>query len=111
MGIFETSTTYRQDDLNRFYQNYTPYIQRGTKPVFRRIDGAVLPSQTKHTKLDPDNLEADLDFLCAIPIVYPQTTTDFQTDDINGGYYDGIYNTFFDGEGVDSPTCIQRRTS
>ena len=43
-------------------------------------------------------MEAYLDFQCAIPIVYPQTTTDFQTDDINGGYFEGIFNNFFDGE-------------
>lgn len=59
-------------------------------------------------KLSDAGIESDLDFQLAIPIIYPQTTTLYQTDDL---YYSegkdpnatGIFNTFFDA--IDGSYC------
>ena len=103
MGIFEAYTAYLQKDLDDFYKKFTPYIPQGWKPIFDSIDGGVSPAQTK--KLGA-NAEADLDFELAIPIVYPQTTTDFQTDDPYSAN-NGSFNTFFDG----NRCCMRLRNS
>ena len=96
MGIFEEGSFYSQKDLNLFYTNFTSYIPNGTHPILDSIDGGTAPVATKFA-----GGEADLDFELAIPIIYPQTTTLYQSDDgfyaEGGGHANGIFNTFLDG--------------
>lgn len=103
MGIFEEGDYYSQEDLNLFYANYTPYIPAGTHPIPNFIDGASAPVPAADA-----GGESNLDFQLAIPIIYPQTTTLYQTDDL---FYatspdsnaTGIFNTFLDA--LDGSYC------
>ena len=74
----------------------------GTHPTLNAIDGATAPVAVNRA-----GGESDLDFELAIPIIYPQTTTLYQTDDalyssgnISTG---GIFNTFLDA--LDGSYC------
>ncbi|KAF2768507.1 subtilisin-like protein [Teratosphaeria nubilosa] len=103
MGIFEEGDFYSQLDLNLFFRNFTKYIPNGTHPILDSIDGGEAPVAAADA-----GGESDLDFQLAIPIIYPQTTTLYQTDDL---YYaegyspnaTGIFNTFLDG--IDGSYC------
>jgi tripeptidyl-peptidase I len=96
MGIFEEGDYYAQEDLDLFFANYTPHIPQGTHPTPAFIDGAAAP-----TDVADAGGESDLDFELAYPLLYPQTITLFQTDDL---YYatnenstsTGGFNTFLD---------------
>lgn len=115
MGIFEEGDYYSQEDLNLFFANFTPYIPANTHPILNGIDGGSAPVPVQDA-----GGESDLDFQLAYPIIYPQTTTLYQTDDTHyasgSSNATGIFNTFFDaldgsyctysayGETGDSPT-------
>ena len=96
MGIFEEGDYYSQEDLNLFFANFTPYVPQGTHPIPAYIDGAEAPVPVQDA-----GGESDLDFELAYPIIFPQTTTLYQTDD---EYYatnpnstsTGGFNTFLD---------------
>lgn len=95
MGIFEEGDFYSQEDLNLFFANYTPQIPQGTHPKPAFIDGASAPVPVAQA-----GGESDLDFELAYPILYPQGTVLYQTDDINYAtgviYTNGGFNTFLD---------------
>jgi tripeptidyl-peptidase I len=95
MGIFEEGDYYSQEDLNKFFANFTPYIPQGTHPEPAFIDGAQAPVPVADA-----GGESDLDFELAYPILWPQGTVLFQTDDINYATgvitTDGAFNTFLD---------------
>lgn len=106
MGIFEDGDYYSQEDLNKFFANFTPYIPQGTHPKPAFIDGAQAPVPVADA-----GGESDLDFELAYPILWPQGTVLFQTDDIN--YATGVistnggFNTFLDAiDGVSLPICL-----
>jgi tripeptidyl-peptidase-1 len=73
------------------------WVPHGTHPKLRSINGAYGP--TNNTALAGD--EADLDFEVAIPLVWPQKTVLFQTDDEwyqrdqsrAGSKYPGYFNS------------------
>ncbi len=52
-------------------------IPVGTYPIEKLIDGAVGAAQT----LGQRGIESALDFQAAMPLIYPQSTILFQTDD------------------------------
>jgi len=95
MGIFEEGDYYSQEDLNKFFANFTPHIPQGTHPKPAFIDGAQAPVPVADA-----GGESDLDFELAYPILWPQGTVLFQTDDINYATgvvtADGGFNTFLD---------------
>lgn len=103
MGIFEDGDFYSQQDLNSFFTNFTSYIPNGTHPILDSIDGGVAPVPVQDA-----GGESDLDFELVYPIIYPQTATLYQTDDL---FYStspnntahGIFNTFFDA--IDGSYC------
>jgi tripeptidyl-peptidase-1 len=95
MGIFEEGDFYSQEDLDKFFANFTPQIPKGTHPQPAFIDGANAPVAVKDA-----GAESDLDFQLAYPILWPQNTVLYQTDDIN--YATGViptnggFNVFLD---------------
>lgn len=102
IGIFEEGDIYSQEDLDRFFGNYTPYIPQGTHPIPAFIDGAQAPNPVLE-----GGGESALDFQLAYPLIYPQQIELFQTDD---AYYTtgnsnstGLYNTWLDG--IDGSYC------
>ncbi|KAK6088557.1 Pro-kumamolisin [Seiridium cupressi] len=113
LGIFESlDDHYSKEDLDTFFATLYPYIPQGTYPEERLVDGAIgavedVPGYTQ----EDAGVESDLDFEAAWPLIWPQKTVLFQTDDeyyeINqteaGTPYFGFYNTFFDA--IDGSYC------
>ncbi|KAF2171470.1 hypothetical protein M409DRAFT_63728 [Zasmidium cellare ATCC 36951] len=104
MGIFEAELQFwDQVDLDKFFTNFTN-IPNGTHPIDYNIDGAV----SKTTNVSEAGVEAMLDLELAYPIVYPQTISIFNEDDLfyqaqaNQTYNYG-YNTFLDA--IDGSYC------
>jgi len=80
MGIFEKGAWYQDEDLDLFFATYPPEIPQGTRPLNLSIDLAVCHYNESDTFIsEPD--ETDLDLKVAYPLIYPQKTTVFQTDD------------------------------
>ena len=75
MGIFETTTSYNQKDLDAFFARFTPEIPQGTHPLLQSIDSGEAPT----TNITLANNEAELDFDIAYPILWPQQTILYQT--------------------------------
>ncbi|KAK6397550.1 hypothetical protein LTR65_006527 [Meristemomyces frigidus] len=74
-----------------------------THPTLDSIDGGQAPVNTSDA-----GGESNLDFMLSIPIIYPQTTTLYQTDDLyyaegGNGSTGGIFNTFLDA--IDGSYC------
>ncbi|KAK3321370.1 peptidase S8/S53 domain-containing protein [Cercophora scortea] len=103
LGIFEEGDFYTQEDLDLFFSNHTSYIPNGTHPILNSIDGGHAPNNWT----DFPGSESELDFALAYPIVYPQSITLFQTDDMYYAQRDasksGWFNTFFDA--IDGSYC------
>jgi len=102
LGIFEDlGDRYSQTDLNDFFLTLAPNIPQGTHPTLDSIDGATAP--TVVTTAGP---ESDLDFQISYPIIYPQNSILFQTDDdvYEANYtYAGFLNNFLDA--IDGSYC------
>lgn len=100
LGIFEEGDYYAAEDLVEFFLTLAPNIPVTTRPQLEGIDGGTAPSAYAGG-------ESDLDFQISYPIIYPQNSILFQTDDIfyasgqeGGG---GFLNTFFDA--IDGSYC------
>jgi tripeptidyl-peptidase-1 len=94
MGILEEGDFYDQEDLNLFFQKYTPYIPQGTHPTPNFIDGAEAPVNVSN-----GGGESTLDFELAYPLLYPQKLVLYQTDDYHYTVEKqpvGFLNTFLD---------------
>ncbi|GKZ19826.1 tripeptidyl-peptidase sed1 [Aspergillus brasiliensis] len=108
LGIFEDlGDVYSQDDLNLFFANFASEIPQGTHPTLDSIDGATAP-----VDVDDAGSESDLDFQVAYPIIWPQNTILYQTDDPNyeDHYtYKGLLNNFLyaiDGSYCDETSSL-----
>lgn len=104
LGIFETiSDHYSKEDLDVYHSTIYPDVPNGTYPIEESIDGAYGASNSTATA----GIESNLDFQAAIPLIYPQKTILFQTDDevyqTNTSLSAGFLNTFFDA--LDGSYC------
>ncbi|KAK4161699.1 putative protease [Cladorrhinum sp. PSN259] len=108
LGIFQSLTQhYNQKDMNNYWKYVAPWIPNGTHPELRAINGAYGPIE----RIDLAGEEANLDFQVAIPLIWPQKTVLFQTDDEwyqqdqtrSDTRYTGFFNTFFDA--LDGSYC------
>ncbi|KAH7038297.1 peptidase S8/S53 domain-containing protein [Microdochium trichocladiopsis] len=114
LGIFESlDDHYSKHDLDVFFSTLYPHIPNGTYPIEKGIDGAVGAVEEATTipiDAGPGG-ESSLDFDSAIPLIYPQKTVLFQTDDEwyeqdqvkNTTKFFGFYNTFLDA--IDGSYC------
>lgn len=76
------------------------HIPSGTGPTIHGIDGGAIPALTAAGP------ESDLDFQVSYPLIYPQGTILFQSDDqfYESNYtYQGFLNTFLDA--LDGSYC------
>ncbi|OOF99192.1 hypothetical protein ASPCADRAFT_140878 [Aspergillus carbonarius ITEM 5010] len=93
LGIFEDlGDVYSQEDLDLFFSALASDIPQGTHPTLEAINGAVAP-----TDVNTAGAESDLDFQISYPIIWPQNTVLFQTDDPvyeNDYTYLGFLNNF-----------------
>ena len=105
MGIYESLLEFwSQGDLDSFFTTFDPRIPNGTHPIDNDIDGGVAVTD------DPadDGGEVMLDLDLAYPIVYPQTITVWDEDDLNyqgdaNVTYIGGFNTWLDA--MDGSYC------
>lgn len=77
IGVFEELDTYSQEDLNLYFENYAPSIPQGTHPILAAVDGAVAPVP----QADAGG-ESMLDLSILYSLIYPQTVTLYQTNDL-----------------------------
>ena len=102
LGIFEDlNDKYSQTDLNEFFAVLAQNIPIGTHPVLESIDGATAP-----VAVNSAGVESDLDFQISYPVIYPQNSILFQTDDdvYETSYtYEGFLNNFLDA--IDGSYC------
>jgi tripeptidyl-peptidase I len=109
LGVFEDlNDHFVTGDLDLYWLNLYPDIPAGTYPTEELIDGATGAA----LQYQEAGIESNLDFMAAIPLVYPQKTKVFQTDD---EYYEilqddptettypGFWNTFYDA--LDGSYC------
>ncbi|OQN98397.1 hypothetical protein B0A48_15665 [Cryoendolithus antarcticus] len=103
LGIFEDlGDVYAQQDLDNFFTRYYPRIRNGTHPKLEGIDGGVAPI----ANVSQAGLESDLDFQISYPIIWPQNSILFQTDDPvyeNNYTFVGFLNNFLDA--IDGSYC------
>ncbi|KAJ6014201.1 hypothetical protein N7540_008792 [Penicillium herquei] len=102
LGIFESiGDFYAQEDLNLFFSTFASKIPIGIHPTLKAIDGAKAP-----TTLANAGAESDLDFQISYPIIWPQNSILFQTDDMvyeDNYTFRGFLNTFLDA--IDGSYC------
>ncbi|KAF4636161.1 hypothetical protein G7Y89_g1916 [Cudoniella acicularis] len=102
LGIFEDlGDVYSQADLNSFFKSFASNIPQGTAPKLSGVDGGTAPVAVASA-----GAESDLDFQISYPIIYPQGTVLFQSDDpvYEASYtFSGFLNTFLDA--LDGSYC------
>ncbi|KAF7172400.1 hypothetical protein CNMCM6106_006590 [Aspergillus hiratsukae] len=104
LGIFEDlGDFYSQEDLNLFFALFAQQIPQGTHPILKAVDGATAPTSVSNA-----GPESDLDFQISYPIIWPQNSILFQTDDpvYQANYnFTGFLNTFLDA--IDGSYCSE----
>ncbi|KAJ1325406.1 tripeptidyl-peptidase I [Microdochium nivale] len=117
LGVFEHLTDhYSKHELDVFFSTVYPgIVPNGSYPIERNIDGAFGAVEDQPAGTNPPKVggsESMLDFSAAIPLIYPQKTVLFQTDD---EWYEndqatnpnttttGFFNTFLDA--IDGSYC------
>ncbi|KAJ5253111.1 hypothetical protein N7489_003521 [Penicillium chrysogenum] len=102
LGIFEgIGDVYAQEDLDLFFSKLYSKIPQGTHPILKSVDGGEAPTDT--SRAGP---ESDLDFQISYPIIWPQNSILFQSDDMhyeNHYTFRGFLNTFLDA--IDGSYC------
>ncbi|KAJ5994597.1 hypothetical protein N7451_010321 [Penicillium sp. IBT 35674x] len=102
LGIFEgVGDVYAQEDLDLFFATLASGIPSGTHPTLKAVDGAKAP-----TSLLNAGAESDLDFQISYPLIWPQNSILFQSDDMvyeNDYTFTGFLNTFLDA--IDGSYC------
>ncbi|KKY28894.1 putative protease s8 tripeptidyl peptidase [Phaeomoniella chlamydospora] len=106
MGIYEDGDIYAQSDIDLYFATYAPQVPQGTHPIPAFIDGATAPVSADS---DLNTGESDIDLDMAYSLIYPQTVTLYQTDDLHyeeleiTGKVLGYLNTFLDA--LDGSYC------
>ncbi|KAJ0426609.1 subtilisin-like protein [Aspergillus carlsbadensis] len=103
LGIFQSvGDVYSQIDLDRFFSKIVPEIPQGTHPILNAINGAEAPAPL----LELAGPESSLDFQLSYPIIWPQNSILYQTDDPvyqNNYTFPGLFNNFLDA--IDGSYC------
>lgn len=87
--------------MARLASDLSSEIPQGTHPELKAIDGAKAPTNVVNA-----GPESDLDFQVAYPLIHPQGTVLFQTDDMvyeNNYTFSGFLNNFLDA--IDGSYC------
>ncbi|KAF7586002.1 hypothetical protein BBP40_009725 [Aspergillus hancockii] len=104
LGIFEDlGDVYSQEDLDLFFSTLAHKIPEGTHPALNAIDGAEAPADSANA-----GAESDLDFEISYPLIWPQNSILFQTDDPvyqNNYTFSGFLNNLLDA--IDGSYCSE----
>ena len=104
MGVYETYDAFSQEDLTLSLEHFAPWVPADTAPKVLSVDGGTAPVAPG----DPRNGgESDIDIFLSLSIVYPQTVTVYQVDDLPNSSGEtnlsGFLNTFLDS--IDGSYC------
>ncbi|KAJ5171688.1 hypothetical protein N7492_004281 [Penicillium capsulatum] len=104
LGIFEgINDVYSQEDLDLFFSTLAREIPKGTHPELKAVDGAKAPYP-----ITKAGSESNLDFQISYPLIWPQNSILFQSDDpkYQANYtFTGFLNTFLDA--IDGSYCSE----
>lgn len=104
IGVYETYDAFSQEDLTLNLENFAKNVPPDTKPKVISVDGGTAPVAPG----DPRNGgESDIDIFLELSIVYPQTVTVYQVDDLPNSSGEtgvpGFLNTWLDS--IDGSYC------
>ena len=104
MGLYETYDAFSQADISLFFEHFAPWVPANTKPNVISVDGGTAPVAPG----DPRNgAESDIDLDLSISLIYPQSVTVYQVDDLPNSSGEtgkaGFLNTFLDS--IDGSYC------
>lgn len=103
LGVYEDlGDIYSQTDLDLFFTSIYSKIPTGTHPELKAVDGALAPENSTLKA----GAESNLDFQISYPLIWPQNSILFQTNDpVYSANYSspGFLNTFLDA--IDGSYC------
>ncbi|EMC91148.1 hypothetical protein BAUCODRAFT_152438 [Baudoinia panamericana UAMH 10762] len=104
MGLYETYDAFSQADIDLFFEHFAPYVPQGTSPTVLSVDGGTAPVPAASVR---NGGESDIDITLAYSLIYPQSVTVYQVDDLpnSSGMTNvtGFLNTFLDA--IDGSYC------
>lgn len=104
MGLYETYDSFSQADISLFFEKFAKNVPSNTAPKVISVDGGTAPVAPGDAR---NGGESDIDIDLAISLIYPQSVTVYQVDDLptSSGEreYAGFLNTFFDS--IDGSYC------
>ncbi|KAH9843424.1 putative protease S8 tripeptidyl peptidase I [Teratosphaeria destructans] len=104
MGLYETYDSFSQADIGIFFANYAPNVPHGTSPKVISVDGGTAPVAASSER---NGGESDIDVDLATSLIYPQSVTVYEVDDLPNSSGEtnvtGFLNTFLDS--VDGSYC------
>ncbi|KUJ15281.1 putative protease S8 tripeptidyl peptidase I [Mollisia scopiformis] len=104
MGLYETYDAFSLGDISLFFENFAKNVPADTAPKVISVDGGTAP-------VAPDDVrnggESDIDLDLSISLIYPQSVTVYQVDDLPNSSGEtnttGFLNTFLDS--IDGSYC------
>lgn len=104
MGLFETYDAFAQGDISLFFEHFAKNVPANTSPKVISVDGGEAPVPASSVQ---NSAESDIDLDLSISLIYPQTVTIYQVDDLPNSSGEtgaaGFLNTFFDS--IDGSYC------
>lgn len=104
MGLYEDYDAFAQEDISLFFQNFAKNVPANTAPKVNSVDGGTAPVAPSDVR---NGAESDIDLDLSISLVYPQTLTVYQVDDLPNSSGEtnvaGFLNTFLDS--IDGSYC------
>jgi tripeptidyl-peptidase-1 len=104
MGVFEDFDAFSQEDISLFFENFAKNVPANTKPNVLSVDGGTAPVAPSSER---NGGESDIDLDLSISLIYPQSVTVYQVDDLPNSSGEtnipGFINTFLDS--IDGSYC------
>ena len=104
MGLFESYDAFSQADISLFFEKFAKNVPPNTKPNVISVDGGTAPVAPGDVR---NGGESDIDVDLSISLIYPQSVTVYQVDDLPNSSGEtnttGFLNTFLDS--IDGSYC------
>ncbi|KAI0481386.1 Pro-kumamolisin, activation domain-containing protein [Xylariaceae sp. FL0804] len=104
MGLYESYDAFDVPDIELYFKHFAPWVRPGTVPQVDSVDGGTAPVPVNDSRVGGESI---IDIDLAQSLIYPQTITLYQVDDLpnSSGETDkaGFLNTFLDA--VDGSYC------
>jgi tripeptidyl-peptidase I len=104
MGLFESYDAFSQQDISIFFENFAPNVPQGTSPKVISVDGGTAPVSPSDVR---NGGESDIDLDLSYSLIYPQTVTVYEVDDLPNSSGNtakaGFLNPFLDS--IDGSYC------